>query len=105
MKAEKKACFLIEEKTFVDFKLRLRHDGLSQASFIGVVIDLYLRNEEKFHPVLHEIKSKMSKIGGKRNKKTMKGYKLGQETLDNYSLSQKEKDEIFDILEKEIGEL
>ena len=101
----KKICFYIDEKKFVDFKLRLRHDGLTQTGFIEAITSAYLENTEGFSPVLHTIKERSSRIGVKRNTTTMRKYKEGQKNMKSYHLTDEEKNKIFDILDSELGEL
>ena len=100
---EKKICFLIEEKKFVDFKLRLRHDGFTQTSFVSLVIDAYLENQSEFQSLLEKNLDR-SKLGRKRTRKTISGYKAG---LSNEDLLKqiRESEDIYSIIEKEIGEL
>ena len=101
----KKFCFFLDEKTIVDLKLRLRHDGLSQTTFFKSVVDLYLNQPDKFVDSLEEIKLMSSTFTKTRIKKTMKLYKEGTSALHDFSLSEKEKKNVFDILEHELGDL
>ena len=100
---EKKICFLIEEKKFIDFKLRLRHDGLTQTSFVSFVIESYLENDSEFQALLLK-NQEHSHFGKKKTKKTLYGYRQG---LENEKALKEIRDteEIYNLIEKEIGEL
>jgi hypothetical protein len=101
--SNKKVCFFIEEKEFIDFKLRLRHDGFTQSQFISAIIGLYLRNNRAFQKIVEEI-SDFSKFGTKRRTETMKNYKKGTNVAAQYDPI-KDADAVYDILKRELGDL
>lgn len=101
----KKICFFVDEKAIVDFKLKLRHDGLKQTDFFKSVIYLYLDHPDMFLQMLEKIKNNESKFSKTRIAKTIDLYKKGIKNMKNYSLSEEEKNNVFDILEHEIGDL
>ena len=101
----KKICFFVDEKSIVDFKLKLRHDGLSQPGFFKSIMGLYISEPDKFNDVLEYIKFSSSRFKKSKIKKTMKLYNKGVDNMKNFSLSEEEKEKVFDILEHEIGDL
>ena len=95
----------MDEKTIVDLKIRLRHDGLKQTDFFKSVVCLYLDHPDMFIEILEKIKTKESKFSKTRIAKNINLYKKGIKNMKNYSLSEEEKNSVFDILEHEIGDL
>ena len=95
----------MDEKKLVDFKLKLRHDGLTQTSFVEAVTHLYLQGDHNFLAVLSDVKDRHSRIGKRRSSLTMKSYAEGQDALDRYLLTDEDKNSLYDILDIEYGEV
>ncbi len=101
----KKVVFYDSDKRFADLKIRLAHDGLSQASFFRSMVTGYLEKDPDFLNYIDKIKSKKHKQNKKDVKQTRKLIKSGKEKVVSLGLDEKEKQSIFDILERENPDL
>ena len=101
----KKVLFYVEEKKFVDFKIKLRNDGLSQKDFFSCLMNLYtcsdpkLNNASEFMRETHGLHSK------NKNSKTTLLHKKAANISESIVISEDEKRNIFDLLDEEIGDL
>jgi hypothetical protein len=103
----KKVVFYDSDKRFADLKIRLQHDGISQAHFFRGIVTGYLMQDGDILAYVDKLKA--SKNIGKRSKKSIKQEReliiSGKETLDKLALGAKEIEDIFDILEKQNPDL
>ena len=103
----KKVVFYDSDKRFAELKIRLQHDGISQAQFFRGIVTGYLMQDGDV--LSYGDKLKASKNIGNRSKKSIKEERelinTGKEQLDKLALGDDEIDNIFDILEKENPDL
>tara|TARA_R100000808_G_scaffold6295_1_gene18868 strand:+ start:4959 stop:5300 length:342 start_codon:yes stop_codon:yes gene_type:complete len=100
---KKKIVFYDSDKRYADLKIRLSHDGLSQAKFFRGILTGYLMQDPDILNFVDKLKAEKQK-NSKQKKKIKKSRALineGSETLDKLLLDQEEIESIFDILEKE----
>jgi hypothetical protein len=100
---KKKIVFYDSDKRYADLKIRLSHDGLSQAKFFRGILTGYLMQDPDILNFVDKLKAEKQK-NSKQKKKIKKSRDLineGNETLDKLLLDQEEIESIFDILEKE----
>ena len=99
---KKKIVFYDSDKRYADLKIRLAHDGLSQAKFFRGILTGYLSQDED---ILNYIDNKLKKkndIGRKtRDKEVRELIKEGNKALGKLLLDESEIENIFDILENE----
>ena len=88
------------EKQAVDFKIRVKYDGLTQSSFFQEVLNLYLKGEPEFLPILEKIKTERARMGKAKNKKSIKELYTGQQILENLGITDSDKSALFDLIEK-----
>ena len=101
----KKITFYVEEKKFVDFKIRLKNDGLSQKDFFSCLMSLYTSGDAKLYGISSFMRDKYSFHSKSKNKKTANLERKANEIYESINLSEKEKSNIFDILDKELGDM
>ena len=101
----KKVIFYDTDKRFADLKIRLAHDGLSQAHFFRSVVSGYLEKDTDFLNYVDKIKLQKGKQNKKDVKQTRKLIKSGKEKAASLGLDEEEKQSIFDILERENPDL
>tara|TARA_R110001583_G_scaffold153277_1_gene305039 strand:+ start:19 stop:360 length:342 start_codon:yes stop_codon:yes gene_type:complete len=103
----KKVVFYDTDKRFAELKIRLQHDGISQAQFFRGIVTGYLMQDGDVLSYVDKLKT--SKNIGNRTKKSIKEERelinTGKERLDKLSLGDDEIENIFDILEKQNPDL
>lgn len=101
---KKKIIFYDSDKRYADLKIRLEHDGISQAKFFRGILTGYLAKDSDILNYVDKIKAAHD-IDKKRIKKDRKLINEGEEKLDQFYLGSGEIENIFDILEKENPDL
>ncbi len=103
----KKVVFYDTDKRFAELKIRLQHDGISQAQFFRGIVTGYLMQDGDVLSYVDKLKT--SKNIGNRTKKSIKEERelinTGKERLDKLALGDDEIENIFDILEKQNPDL
>ena len=103
----KKVVFYVSDKRFAELKIRLQHDGISQAQFFRGIVTGYLMQDGDVLSYVDKLKA--SKNIGNRSKKSIKEERelinTGKEQLDKLALGDEEIENIFDILEKQNPDL
>ena len=102
---EKKIVFQDSDKRHADLRIRLRHDGLTQIQFFKAMITGYVNRDERIIDFITEFKYQVSKQGKSRIRKTRDLLSDGKEISDIFNLDEKETEEIFDIIAKELPDL
>ena len=99
----KKIVFYDSTKRHADLKIRLQHDGLSQAHFFRGIVTGYLSQDENVLNFIDKLKSS-KKFGQAQNKKDIREsralIKKGKDISSKLSLEEGEIEDIFDLLEK-----
>jgi hypothetical protein len=102
---EKKIVFADTDDRHAKLLIRLRHDGLTQKQFFQYLISCYINKDIRMVDMIDSYKYELAKQGKKKIKETRKLIDDGIENEKSYILSEKDKDDIFDMLETEIGDL
>ena len=96
--------FSLYEKKSADLKLRLRYENLSQSRFFNGIIDLYLNGDKDMVNVLYKIKQRNKTMGRQKLKRTKADLQKGETLLADLGITDLEKENIFDIIESDLGE-
>ena len=104
-KDEKKVIFACLDKTHAELLIRLRHDGFRQGEFFRNFVSLYLKNDSRVLSITEELREEKQKYGKKKRKEIQDSYVRRSDKEKLYGLTEAEKEEIFDLLELEIGDL
>jgi|TARA_R110002074_G_scaffold341916_1_gene512454 hypothetical protein len=103
----KKVVFYDSDKRFAELKIRLQHDGVSQAQFFRGIVTGYLMQDGDVLSYVDKLKA--SKNIGNRSKKSIKEERelinTGKEQSNKLALGDEEIENIFDILEKQNPDL
>ena len=103
----KKVVFYDSDKRFAELKIRLQHDGISQAQFFRGIVTGYLMQDGDVLSYVDKLKT--SKNIGNRSKKSIKEERrlinTGKEQSNKLALGDEEIENIFDILEKQNPDL
>ena len=100
---KKKVVFYDSDKRYVDLKIRLSHDGLSQAKFFRGILSGYLSQDPDILNFIDKLKSSQTKKAAdkKRNKESRELITTGKEAVSKLLLDEDDIETIFDILEDE----
>ena len=104
---KKKVVFYDSDKRYAELKIRLQHDGITQAQFFRGILTGYLKQNADILNFVDKLKG--SKNIGDQSKNDIKEdrrlIKKGKEKSESLSLDRDEIENIFDILEKENPDL
>ena len=101
-----KITFYDTEKRKAELKIKLHHDGLTQADFFRSVISAYIIEEDDFMKWFVDYRATNSKIRSKANQsKILKQADKANQTKNKFGLGNDEIENIFDILEREHPDL
>ena len=101
----KRIVFQDSDKRHADLRIRLRHDGLTQSQFFQAMITGYLSNDERIVDYVTDVKLRLAKQGKGRIKKTRDLVGAGEDIRDLFNLDEKETEDLFDIIAKELPDL
>ena len=100
----KKICFESTDKLHADLKIRLHYDDLKIREFFIDVVSGYVDRNRHILAFIEELKEKKAMSNPRRNK--VKRARLKEEeTIKQFGLNKDEIENIFDIIEKEHGDL
>tara|TARA_B100001094_G_scaffold265829_1_gene268485 strand:+ start:614 stop:949 length:336 start_codon:yes stop_codon:yes gene_type:complete len=99
-KNEKKIMFADTDKRHADLRAKLKRDGLSQVKFFQSMVTGYIDNDENIAAYIALVKTESTSMGKKRIKKCYEEILEGQSLLADYGLSEKEREFVFDSIEK-----
>jgi hypothetical protein len=104
---KKKVVFYDSDKRYAELKVRLQHDGISQAHFFRGLLTGYLSQDPDVLNFVDKLKA--SKNAGNKSKTSIKEdrqlIKYGKEAAGKLSFDNDEIENIFDILERENPDL
>ena len=86
-------------------KIKLKHDGISQADFFRALITGYLENDVGILNYLDEYRIKNKKQSKKKIQKSRTLIEKGRQISKDFKFDESEIDNLFDIIEKEYPEL
>ena len=100
---KKKVIFYDSDKRYADLKIRLQHDGLSQAKFFRSILTGYLAQDPDLLNFIDKVKIEKGKKSNskKRNKEIRELINTGNEKAEKILLDENDIENIFDILEDE----
>ena len=101
----KKIVFEDTEVNHASLKVRLRHDGIRQGEFFRFMLQKYIECADPMVFLVQELREEKGKYGRARNRKISRDIQSGQDLLKKFKLSDSQKEDIYDLLEKEHGDL
>ena len=98
---KKKVVFYDSDKRYADLKIRLQHDGLSQAKFFRSILTGYLSQDPDLLNFVDKVKIEKGKKSSskKRNKEIRELINAGNEKTEKILLDESDIENIFDMLE------
>ena len=101
----KKVVFEDTDYRYAQLRVRLRHDGLTQVQFFQSMISGYLNRDPDMMKYVTTVCDSFSKHGRKRIAENVKAIDTGRKIAKNFSLTKAEKENLFDLIADEVGEL
>tara|TARA_A100001015_G_scaffold319119_1_gene441060 strand:- start:1353 stop:1694 length:342 start_codon:yes stop_codon:yes gene_type:complete len=101
----KKIVFQDSDKRHADLRVRLRHDGLTQIQFFQAMMTGYLENDSRIIDYITDVKLDLSRQGKGRIKKTRDLIESGDDIRGLFNLDEKETEDLFDIIAREMPDL
>jgi len=99
---KKKVVFYDSDKRYADLKIRLEHDGLTQAKFFRGILTGYLSQDPDILKFIDKLKAGKKKDSDKKRDKELRQLiNVGNDKLNKLLLDEEEIENIFDILENE----
>jgi hypothetical protein len=102
---KKKIVFDDTDIRHAQLKLRLQHDGLSQAEFFRCVITGYINKDEILLQYVQEYKASKNIQSKVKRKKIQKDIKVGDDLMAKFGFKDDELDSIFDLIADEHPDL
>ena len=97
-KKNKKIVFDDTDVRHAKLKIRLQHDGLSQAEFFRAMITGYIEKDSTFLVYLKKYKEQHKRQSKKNILKIHKDIESGQEALERFGIVDGELEDIFDLI-------
>ena len=101
---KKKVVFYDSDKRYAELKIRLQHDGISQAHFFRSILTGYLSQDENILNFIDKLKS-LSSQKKNRIKEDRSLITKGKDSARALAFATEEIDNIFDKLEKQNPDL
>ncbi len=101
----KKIVFQDLDKRHADLKIRLRHDGLTQIQFFQSMMAGYIDNDPRIVDFITDVKYALARQGKTRISKTRNLIEEGEQIKRLFIFDDNEKEEIFDMIAKELPDL
>lgn len=95
----KKIQFTDEVEQHARLLVRLRYDGIKQSDFFRSIVSLYVEKDIDMIKVVEKMKGNITKIGKRKIKSSTREIQKGEEFMKDLGLSNKERSEIFDLIE------
>jgi len=104
-KRDKRISFMDTDKRSADLMIRLKHDGLTKTKFFRAILTGYLDREHTIVDFIERLKESSGLQSKKQSKIVKDSEATGLENKRKFGLDDKEIENIFDILEKELPDL
>ena len=101
----KKIVFQDSDKRYADLKVRLRHDGLTQIQFFQALITGYIDNDPRIIDYITDVKFSLARQGKGRIQKSRDLLREGEQLKRLFGFDESEKEELFDMIAKELPDL
>jgi len=100
-KLTKRIVFTENDHRHAQLIIKLKHLGITQAAFFRHIISGLINDDDRITEYVNEIssRSKLKKL------KSQKLQKIGAQKLGDFGLSEKDVENIFDVIESEFPEL
>ena len=104
-KRDKRISFMDTDKRSADLMIRLKHDGLTKTKFFRELLTGYLDRDHTIVDFIERMKESSGLQSKKQSRIVEDAEEKGRENKRKFGLDDKEIENIFDILEKELPDL
>ena len=98
---KKKVVFEDYEGNYANLKIRLRHDRIRQSEFFSFLVAKYTSCDPSFMLMIEDLKISLGRVGKKRIKMVGNDMKEGTALLEKLGITETDKEDLFDLIEKE----
>ena len=91
--------FKCYEDQSVNLKIKLKQDRLQQTVFFRALVEMYINQDALMMPVLDKIREKYTSLGLRNRSRAKEDFKESQQLLKDLGITNREKEELFDIIE------
>jgi len=102
---KKKIVFDDTDIRHAQLKVRLQHDGLSQAEFFRCMITGYINKDETLLQYVQDYKASKNIQSKKKRKKSQKDIQIGDDLMAKFGFKDDELENIFDLIAEEHPDL
>jgi hypothetical protein len=102
---EKRVVFTDTDVRHAQLKIRLQHDGISQADFFRAMITGYLENDGRIVKYIANYKEKHGIQNKKKRVRVVEDIEEGEHLLEKFGIKDDELNGIFDIIAEEFPDL
>ncbi len=105
VKKNKKIVFDDTDIRHAKLKIRLQHDGLSQAEFFRAFITGYIENDRDVVKFINKYKTESKTQSKRAIKKTQKDIETGTDKMEKFGFFDGELEDIFDLIAEQHPDL
>ena len=102
---EKRVVFTDTDVRHAQLKIRLQHDGISQADFFRAMITGYLENDGRIVKYIATYKEKHGIQNKKKRGRVVEDIEEGEHLLEKFGIKDDELNGIFDLIAEEFPDL
>ena len=102
---EKRVVFTDTDVRHAQLKIRLQHDGITQADFFRAMITGYLENDGRIVKYIANYKEKHGIQNKKKRGRVVEDIEEGEHLLEKFGIKDDELNGIFDIIAEEFPDL
>ena len=102
---EKRVVFTDTDVRHAQLKIRLQHDGITQADFFRAMITGYLENDGRIVKYIANYKEKHGIQNKKKRGRVVEDIEEGEHLLEKFGIKDDELDGIFDMIAEEYPDL
>lgn len=102
---EKRVVFTDTDVRHAQLKIRLQHDGITQADFFRAMITGYLENDGRIVKYIANYKEKHGIQNKKKRVRVVEDIEEGEHLLEKFGIKDDELSGIFDLIAEEFPDL
>ena len=102
---EKRVVFTDTDVRHAQLKIRLQHDGITQADFFRAMITGYLENDGRIVKYIANYKEKHGIQNKKKRGRVIEDIEEGEHLLEKFGIKDDELNGIFDLIAEEFPDL
>ena len=102
---EKRVVFTDTDTRHAQLRIRLQHDGITQADFFRAMITGYLENDGRIVKYIANYKEKHGIQNKKKRGRVVEDIEEGEHLLEKFGIKDDELDGIFDMIAEEYPDL